>query len=102
MDAEIHVNGIKVATLGKCDDKDCVASEGDVYEYNCYMFGTGCGTHWKGFTIGMSFGPFPPLGLEYPRDPREMKDEDVDEVMFKFASISIAEEGNEDDVLLGH
>jgi len=105
MDAEIRVNGIKVSTMGEYDERDCIASVGDTYECDAYRSYSGRGTHWKGFGVAMSFGPFPPLGGELgpgdPRDPRDMRDEEVQEVTFDFASIYIAEEGNEDDILFG-
>ena len=106
MEAEIRVNGIKLFTIGDYDEKDCIASVGDAYECDAYRSDTGCGTHWKGLSVAMSFGPFPPLGGELgpgdPRDPRDMRDEEVQEVSFDFVSIYIEEEGNEDDVLLVH
>jgi len=98
MDAEIHVNGIKLVTIGEYDEKDCIGTEGDDTEKLVYMFNTGCGTHWKGFCVGLYFGPFPPLRGE-PRDPRDMKDEDVEEVEFGFCSIDITNEENEGDIL---
>jgi len=49
--------------------------------------------------LGLTFGPVPPLGA-YSFHPEDMKDEDIEDVRFDFFNVSIAEEGNEDDILL--
>lgn len=99
MDAEIRVNGIKVSTVGECNIADTASGVGDTEQHLIQIFETGCGTHWKGFVLGLTFGPTPPLGT-YSLYPEDMKDEDVEQVVFEDFTINIAEEGSEDDILL--
>ena len=96
LDAEIRVNGIKVSTVGECNSVDSPSGVGDTEQCLIYIFETGCGTHWKGFMLGLKFGPVPPLG-SFSVYPEDMKDEDIEEVVFEDFLISIDEEGNEDD-----
>jgi len=98
-DAEMRVNGIKVSTVRECNSVDSPSAVGDTEQCLIQIFETGCGTHWKGFMLGLTFGPTPPLGA-YSFQPEDMKDEDIEDVRFDFFNISIAEEGNENDILL--
>jgi len=105
---EIRVNGIKLCTINHHIRTGSVASVGDTHGCLSYEFETGHGTHWEGFSIVMSYGPTPPPtrreidGEEYyfRRAPSDFTDDEIEEVTFKFFSVYIAEEGNDDDVLL--
>jgi len=72
-----------------------------------YQFKTGFGSHWKSIAIMISYGPTE-LNIEgvgsrayiRGRFPRQFRDEDIEEVIFEDFTINIAEQGNEDDILL--
>jgi len=100
IDAEMRVNGVKVSTVrGESNSVECIATVGDTEQSLIYVFDTGCGTHWNKIIVCLKFGPVPPLGA-YSIHPEDMKDEDVEEVVFEDFTINIAEEGNEGDILL--
>ena len=73
LNAEIRINGIRVATIGEYDRQ--------LTPMDMYVFNTGRSTHWEGFGV----------------DFRE--DEDVEEVTFETFSIEISEEELAGDVL---
>ena len=98
LDAEIRINGIKVAKVGECDWEATNASVGETYESNIHVFDGERGMHWDSFTVLMSYGPFPPLG-RWAREPRDMRDEDVEEVRFDTLSVTILKTDLAGDVL---
>jgi len=104
LDAEVRVNGIKVARVGDTDnDIDYMSGTGDTYQDLIYTHPlSGTDIHWKSFEINLSFGPIPPLSEdseEWPL-PDDVSDEDIEEVVFKSLSIRLPTKGNQDDILL--
>jgi len=104
LDAEVRVNGIKVARVGDTDnDIDYMSGTGDTYQDLIYTHPlSGTEIHWKSFEINLSFGPIPPLSddsNDWPL-PDDVSDEDIEKVVFKSLSIKLPTKGNQDDILL--
>ena len=104
LDAEIHVNGIKITTVKEyydCDSYENSRVGNETYQNECCNYNTGCGTHWEKLTLDISFSPALPSDDWRLIFSEDIRDEEIDKLVFKGIVIGIkGGDGNEDDVLL--
>ena len=104
LDAEIHVNGIKITTIKEyydCDSYENSRIGNETYQNECCNYNTGCGTHWEKLTLDISFSPALPNDDWRLIFSEDIRDEEIDKLVFKGIVIGIkGGDGNEDDVLL--
>ena len=103
LNAEIHVNGIKVTTVKEyydCDSYENSRIGNETYQNECCNYNTGCGTHWEKLTLDISFSPALPTDDWRLIFSEDIRDEEINKLVFKGIVIGIKGDGNEDDVLL--
>jgi len=102
LDAEIRVNGVKVSTIGECDDADMGdkrSTDNEVHQDEYFVFYTGHGTHWKGFVVDISYSPALPDDDERCILTKDIRDEEIEKVVFRCFTMEIKDVGNEEDIL---
>jgi len=103
LDAEIHVNGIKITTVKEyydCDSYENSRIGNETYQNECCNYNTGCGTHWEKLTLDISFSPALPNDDWRLIFSEDIRDEEIDKLLLKGIVIGIKGDGNEDDFLL--